>query len=74
MTTRVEIAAKDAEVKIAEAKGVAESNHIINKSLTREYLQHESNQALLKFAETGTNHTVVVPANMQVAPMLPIGK
>jgi regulator of protease activity HflC (stomatin/prohibitin superfamily) len=74
MTTRVEIAAKDAEVKIAEAKGVAEANHIINKSLTREYLQHEANQVLMKFAEGDNASTVVIPANMQTAPLLNIGK
>jgi len=72
MSTKVDIAKKEAEVKVAEATGVAEANHIINKSLTREYLQHEQNQALLKFAE-GHNSTVVIPANMSTAPMLNIG-
>lgn len=70
MNTKVQIAAKESEVRVAEARGVAEANHIINKSLTREYLQHEANQTLLKFAETGKNNTVVIPANMQVTPLL----
>jgi regulator of protease activity HflC (stomatin/prohibitin superfamily) len=72
MKVQVDIAQKEAEVKITEAKGIAESNHIINQSLTREYLQHEANLALLKFAEKGNTNTVVVPANMSVAPLISI--
>lgn len=60
----VEIAAKDAEIEIARAKGIAEANHIINASLTAEYLQHEVNKALAEFAKNGGN-AVVIPANMQ---------
>jgi len=36
---KVEIAKKDAEIKIEEAKGIATANNIIDKSLTKEYLQ-----------------------------------
>ena len=46
------------------AKGIAEANAIINKSLTPEYLQHELNEALKKFAEN-EGGVVVIPANMQ---------
>jgi regulator of protease activity HflC (stomatin/prohibitin superfamily) len=60
----VDIAAKDAEIEIARAKGIAEANHIINASLTAEYLQHEVNKALAEFAKNGGS-TVVIPANMQ---------
>ena len=35
----------------------------------RRYLQHETNLVLEKLAKNGT-HTVVVPANMQVAPLI----
>lgn len=70
METKVEIAAKEAEVRIAESKGIAEANKIINRSLTREYLQHEANQVLLEFAKSGKNNTVVIPANMQSAPLI----
>lgn len=72
MKVQVDIAQKEAEVKVTEAKGIAESNHIINQSLTREYLQHEANLALLKFAEKGNTNTVVVPASMNVAPLIGI--
>jgi regulator of protease activity HflC (stomatin/prohibitin superfamily) len=60
----VEIAAKEAEIEIARAQGIAKANQIINASLTAEYLQHEINLALREFAKND-GQTVVIPANMQ---------
>jgi len=60
----VEIERKNAEIEAIRAEGIAKANNIINKTLTSEYLQHELNLTLQKFAETGAN-TIVVPANMQ---------
>jgi regulator of protease activity HflC (stomatin/prohibitin superfamily) len=60
----VEIERKNAEIEAIRAHGIAEANEIINRTLTREYLQHELNLTLQKFAESGAN-TIVVPANMQ---------
>jgi len=60
----VEIAAREAEIEVAKAQGIAKANQIINASLTAEYLQHEINLALLEFAKNG-GQTVVIPANMQ---------
>jgi regulator of protease activity HflC (stomatin/prohibitin superfamily) len=60
----VEIERKNAEIEAIRAEGIANANNIINKTLTREYLQHELNLTLQRFAETGAN-TIVVPANMQ---------
>jgi regulator of protease activity HflC (stomatin/prohibitin superfamily) len=59
----VEIERKNAEIEAIRAQGIANANDIINKTLTSEYLQHELNMTLQKFAETGAN-TIVVPANM----------
>lgn len=69
-----EIAKKQADIRVTEAKGVAEANRIINHTLTREYLQHETNQVLEKFALKGGTSTVILPANMQVAPLINVGK
>lgn len=66
---QVEIAQKDAEIVIARVHGIAKANDIINDSLTPEYLQHEMNTALIKFAEQG-NSAVVIPANMGNVQML----
>lgn len=71
---RIAIAEAEAQVEIKKAEGIAKANQIINQSLTREYLQHESNLALQKFAEKGGTSTVVIPANMQTAPLISIGK
>ena len=71
---RIAIAEAEAQVEVKRAEGIAKANQIINQSLTREYLQHESNLALQKFAEKGGTTTVVIPANMQTAPLISIGK
>jgi len=60
----VEIERKNAEIEAIRSRGIADANEIINRTLTTEYLQHELNMTLQKFAETGAN-TIVVPANMQ---------
>ena len=60
----VEIAAKEADIEVAKAQGIAKANQIINASLTAEYLQHEINLALAEFAKHD-GQTVVIPANMQ---------
>lgn len=70
---RIAIAEAEAQVEIKKAEGIAKANQIINQSLTREYLQHESNLALQKFAEKGGTSTVVIPANMQTAPLINVG-
>ncbi len=71
---RVAIAEAEAQVEVKKAEGIAKANQIINQSLTREYLQHESNLALQKFADKGGTTTVVLPANMQTAPLINLGK
>ena len=70
MTIQTEIAKREAEIRITEAEGIAQANRIIADSLTREYLQHEVNQALQDFARRGNTNTVVIPASMGVAPLI----
>lgn len=74
MQVQTEIAKREAEIKVTEARGIAEANRIISGSLTREYLQHEANMALLKFAEKGNSNTIVVPSGMTVTPLINTGK
>ncbi|MBI1208497.1 MAG: hypothetical protein GC191_14590 [Azospirillum sp.] len=70
MEIAVRIAEKEAEVRLKEAQGIAKANEAINNSLTPSYLQHESNKALMEFAQHGSTSTVVIPANMNFAPLL----
>ena len=65
----VEIERKNAEIEAIRAEGIAKANSIINKTLTAEYLQHELNLTLQKFAESGAN-TIVIPANMNGVNMI----
>ncbi|MEO6079037.1 MAG: SPFH domain-containing protein [Steroidobacteraceae bacterium] len=74
MEVQTKIAEKEAQIKVTEARGISESNRIISGSLTREYLQHEANQALLRFAESGNTSTVIVPAGMSVAPLINVNQ
>lgn len=69
---QIRIANKNAEAEIAKAHGIAKANAIINSSLTREYLQHETNLVLQRFAEKGGASTVILPANMQAAPLIQV--
>jgi regulator of protease activity HflC (stomatin/prohibitin superfamily) len=69
---QIKIANKNAEAEIAKAHGIAKANAIINSTLTREYLQHETNLVLQRFAEKGGSSTVILPANMQAAPLIQV--
>jgi hypothetical protein len=67
---RQRLNAKEAEIEVAKAEGIAKADRIINASLTAEYLQHEINMALAEFA-MHDGQTVVIPANMQGFQVLP---
>jgi hypothetical protein len=71
-STQVEITKKDAQITVEKAKGIAEAQRIIHATLTREYLQHEQNQAMLEFAKNGQSTTVMFPYNTNVAPLINI--
>jgi regulator of protease activity HflC (stomatin/prohibitin superfamily) len=68
--TQKEIAKKDAEIKIEEAKGIAEAQRIINSTLTVNYLQHEAIQAQLKMASLPNHTTVYIPSGPNGIPLL----
>lgn len=57
------LAKAEAERKVAEAQGIAQSNKIISDSLTDKYLQYRALEAQEKFAGEGT-HTVLLPTNV----------
>lgn len=72
MQIRAQIAQKEADIRLTEAVGIAKANEAINHSLTPEYLQHEANEALKLFARKDGATTVVVPANMNMTPLINI--
>lgn len=68
--TQREIAKKDAEIRIEEAKGIAEAQKIINTTLTQNYLQHEAIQAQLKMASSPNHTTVYIPSGTNGIPLI----
>lgn len=68
--TQREIAKKDAEIRIEEAKGIAAAQRIINATLTQNYLQHEAINAQLKMAESPNHTTVYIPSGANGIPLV----
>lgn len=68
--TQKEIAKRDAEIRIEEAKGIAEAQRIINSTLTANYLQHEAIQAQLKMANSPNHTTVYIPSGTNGIPLI----
>jgi regulator of protease activity HflC (stomatin/prohibitin superfamily) len=69
-TTQKEIARRDAEIRIEEAKGIAEAQRIINQTLTPYYLQHEAIQAQLHMADAPNHTTVYIPVGANGLPLV----
>ncbi len=68
--TQRAIAKKDAEIRIEEAKGIAEAQKIINSTLTPNYLQHEAINAQLKMASSPNHTTVYIPSGPNGIPLI----
>lgn len=68
--TQREIAKKDAEIMVEEARGIAEAQKIINSTLTQNYLQHEAIQAQLKMASSPNHTTVYIPSGQNGIPIV----
>jgi regulator of protease activity HflC (stomatin/prohibitin superfamily) len=65
-----EIAKRDAEIRIEEAKGIAEAQRIINETLTPYYLQHEAIGAQLEMAKSPNHTTVYIPVGANGLPLV----
>jgi len=68
--TQREIAQRDAEIRIEEAKGIAEAQKIINATLTPNYLQHEAIQAQRTMAGSPNHTTVYIPVGSNGLPLV----
>lgn len=62
----VQVQEQKAQIKVAEANGIAESQRIINNTLTPLYLQHEAIQA----QESQSNKIIYVPSGNQGIPLV----
>ena len=68
--TQKEIMIRDAEIRIEEARGIAEAQRIINATLTSNYLQHEAIQAQLQMASSPNHTTVYIPSGTNGIPLV----
>lgn len=66
----VEIEARKAEVRVAEAKGIAESQRIIASSLTENYLQYLAIKAQEKMAASPNHTEVYIPSGTNGIPLV----
>lgn len=62
----VQVQKQKAQIKVAEANGIAEAQRIINNTLTPLYLQHEAIQA----QESQSNKIIYVPSGNQGIPLV----
>ena len=68
--TQKAIARKDAEIRVEEAKGIAEAQRIINTTLTENYLQHEAINAQITMASSPNHTTVYIPVGSNGIPLI----
>lgn len=62
----VQVQKQKAQVRVEEARGIAESQRLINNTLTPLYLQHEAIQS----QESQANKIIYVPSGAQGIPMV----
>ncbi|MBN2040030.1 MAG: prohibitin family protein [Spirochaetes bacterium] len=60
---RKQRAMKEAEIKVEEAKGIAQAQQIINRTLTPYYLQHEAIEAYKELVNSQNTTFVIMPTS-----------
>lgn len=65
---------QEAERKRVEAKGIADAQTIISKSLTQEYLQWRYITTLEELANSKNTTFVITPLDQKLTPLLPLDK
>ena|SRR3990167_5153606 len=66
----IQVEKQKAEIRIVEAHGIAESQKIINATLTDKYLQHEAIRAQEKMAESPNHTTIYIPSGNNGIPLV----
>jgi len=64
------IAKKDAEIEVAKANGIADAQEIIDKTLTKEYLQFKAIEAQEKMASSPNHTTIYIPSGNNGIPII----
>jgi regulator of protease activity HflC (stomatin/prohibitin superfamily) len=70
MDSRLQIAQKNAQIKVAEANGIAEAQRIIAGTLTPPYLTHEAIQNQEKVIDSKTTTVIYIPVGANGIPLV----
>lgn len=66
----IKVEQQKAEIRIVESRGIAESQKIINTTLTDKYLQHEAIQAQEAMANSPNHTTIYIPSGQNGIPLV----
>jgi hypothetical protein len=66
----VQVEQQKAQIRIADANGIAESQRIINTTLTDRYLQHEAIQAQEQMAGSPNHTEIYIPVGNNGIPLV----
>ncbi len=66
----IQVEKQKAEIRVQEAKGISQSQEIINKTLTDQYLQHEAIQAQEKMAGSPNHTQIYIPVGTNGIPLV----
>lgn len=68
----LERAKSEAEKRVIEARGIADSQNIIDKTLTKEYLQWYYIETLKALVDSPNHSTIILPFDQKLVPMLQV--
>ncbi len=66
----VQVEKQKAQIRIVDAEGIAQSQQIINATLTDRYLQHEAIQAQMQMANSPNHTTIYIPSGNNGIPLV----
>lgn len=66
----VQVEQQKADIRVVEAKGIAEAQRIINATLTDKYLQHEAISSQAMMANSQNHTTVYIPSGQNGIPLV----
>jgi len=66
----IHVEEQKAQIRVVEARGIAEAQGIINATLTDKYLQHEAIKAQEKMAASPNHTTVYIPSGTNGIPIV----
>ena len=66
----VKVEQQKADIRIVEAKGIAQAQELINKTLTDKYLQHEAIMAQKELADSPNHTTIYIPSGQNGLPIV----